>query len=274
MNKDELLDCLGTITKSLQNLSQEVARTKGQNVHAVDTRNLANEVSRRWFEEIEVVLGKFDVGSDVVRKYHIFFERLLKLSTVPGRKTTYLKVLGSIESDFRDDLVLPVSKSPGRISGGSDLRRVLENVLPEEKEYLEESLGCASYGFFRASVVLAWSAAIHRMHKVVESKGLDEFNKKSLEMKSRTEGRFKRFNKSFHVQTLSELRASIFDNDLLWVLEYWDLIDSNQHERLVTCLTMRNNSAHPGEAPITEENLASFFSDLRAIVFQNPKFSL
>jgi hypothetical protein len=112
------------------------------------------------------------------------------------------------------------------------------------------------------------------MHKVIEKLGFDEFNKKSEEMKNINEGRFKRFKKSFNIHSLSELRATVFDNDLLWVLEYWGLIDSNQHDRLSACFTLRNNSAHPGEAPITEENLASFYSDLKNIVFDNPKFKL
>jgi hypothetical protein len=107
---------------------------------------------------------------------------------------------------------------------------------------------------------------------VIEKRGFDEFNKKSEEMKALTEGRFKRFGKSFRVKSLSELRATVFDNDLLWVFEYWGLIDSNEHDRLSLCFTMRNNCAHPGEAPITEENLASIFSDLKAIIFDSPEF--
>jgi len=91
-------------------------------------------------------------------------------------------------------------------------------------------------------------------------------------MKNIKDGRFRRFNKSFKIQSLNELRATVFDNDLLWVLEYWGLIDNNQHERLSICFTMRNNCAHPGEAPLTEENLASFYSDIKIIIFNNPKF--
>jgi hypothetical protein len=37
---------------------------------------------------------------------------------------------------------------------------------------------------------------------------------------------------------------------------------------------MRNNSAHPGEAPISEINLASAFSDLKKIIFDNPNFQI
>jgi len=37
---------------------------------------------------------------------------------------------------------------------------------------------------------------------------------------------------------------------------------------------MRNNSAHPGEAVISKENLLSFYSDLKTIIFDNSKFGL
>jgi hypothetical protein len=70
---------------------------------------------------------------------------------------------------------------------------------------------------------------------------------------------------------LSELRE-VFDNDMLWVIEGMTLIDSNQHTRLRSCFDMRNQSAHPGEASITEYNLASVFSDIDQIVLSNTKF--
>lgn len=44
-------------------------------------------------------------------------------------------------------------------------------------------------------------------------------------------------------------------------------------ERPSICFMMRSNSAHLGEAPITEENLGSFYSDLKGLVFDNPKFT-
>jgi hypothetical protein len=91
----------------------------------------------------------------------------------------------------------------------------MENLSQQEADYMIESVNCAKHGYLRASTVLAWNAAVHRMHKVVEKRGFDEFNRKSEEMKSMTEGRFKRFGKSFNVKSLSELRASVFDNDLL-----------------------------------------------------------
>jgi hypothetical protein len=92
-------------------------------------------------------------------------------------------------------------------------------------------------------------------------------------MSSQTTGRFKKFSSSQNVNSLSEIRE-VFDNVVLWIIEGMTLIDSNQHTRLRSCFDMRNQAAHPGEAPITEYNLLSFFSDIDQIVLKNPKFQL
>jgi len=274
MRKEDVLIRLDQAQNSLEQLRVELSRIKTDNVYRKDVKQLVNQISIRWFEEVDPVLPTFGVSDEVKTKYHNLFDKLLNLSVKVSRRKSYLQVLEDVLANLKNDLSIPIMKSVGKIVSMAHLAKVLENVSDEEKEYLDEALGCASHGFLRGSVVLGWNAAVHRLHKVIERLGFDQFNKKSEEMKNITDGRFKRFKKSYNVHSLSELRATVFDNDLLWVLEYWGLIDSNQHERLSICFTMRNNSAHPGEAPITEENLASFYSDLKSIVFDNPKFKV
>jgi hypothetical protein len=179
-----------------------------------------------------------------------------------------------IRSSLTNEIIVPVVTSPGQIIGTSGLAKLIENATEEEKKYFEEALGCASRGFLRASVVLGWCGAVRRIHKVIEKIGFAKFNKASMQAEKRKDGRFKRFSKHFNVQSLSELEATVFDNDLLWVIEFMGLIDANQHERLTVCFTMRNNAGHPGEAPITPENLISFYSDLKTMIFDNPKLKL
>lgn len=102
--------------------------------------------------------------------------------------------------------------------------------------------------------------------------GLDQFNAASRKLKAQTSGRFKRFKKEFKVATQSELQE-IFDNDLLWVLEGMELIDSNEGDRLRVMFAYRNQSAHPAEAPIGEPHIIAFFSDVVEIVLANPDFA-
>lgn len=274
MNKSEAISLLEQEESDLKDLQALVGRRRGTTIQSSEVQSLAKLVSRDWFENIDGSIVSLGVPEPTRIKYHDFFDRLLKLSLRTSWKKTYEKIIQDILSEFKNEIVVPVMKSVEKSASPNEFVKMPSNVTSEEREYLEEAIGCATHGFYRGSIVLGWSAAVHRMHKLVEKLGFDEFNKKSQEMKKLTEGRFKRYNKSFSVHSLSELEATVFDNDLLWVLEYWNLIDANQHERLSICFTMRNNSAHPGEAPISPENLASFYSDLKNIVFDNLKFKL
>ena len=142
-----------------------------------------------------------------------------------------------------------------------------------EQEYLSEAVSCAQNRHFRAAIVLGWCATIDRIHRKIEETGFQCFNDKSKQMCNQTRGRYKRFSQNLSITNLSELR-NVFDNNVIWVIEGLGWIDTNQHTRLRSCFDMRNHCAHPGEAPITEYNLLSFFSDIDVIVLSNEKFKL
>jgi len=274
MKKDELISSLQALLERTTALEGKMLAAVGGMVFTKATRAEAEAISRMWFEGLDNILPGYGVHEGAVAKYRALFDRLLALALKASWRKSYIKVMDEIRLDFRSDLVAPVIKYAGEPKSALNLDAVLEAATVDEREYLVEALGCAERGYYRASVVLAWSAAADRMHRVVEKLGVAEFNRKSAAAKAKKTGRFARFNKEFNVGSLSELSATVFDNDLLWVLEFWGLIDANQHERLQFCFTMRNNAAHPGEAPITSENLASFYSDLDQMVFKNPKFVL
>ena len=272
MTKAEILDHLNQISSKLKKARTGINRVKGTFISKKGTQNEIQNIASIWFEKIEMQLTPLNLNEKIINKYHKHFEKLLKLSLTNSRKTSYLTTIDNILREFNKELMIQVMKSAVQIQQYKQLEDILINVTKKEEEYLQEAIGCANNDFLRASVVLGWSAAIHRIHKTVENLGFDEFNNKSEEMKNITSGRYKRFDKIFTVHNLAELQAIVFDNHLLWVLEYWGLIDSNQHERLTICFTMRNNSGHPGEATISPENLLSFYSDLKNIVFDNNNF--
>jgi hypothetical protein len=274
MNKEETIKSIVEIHRELEKLDGFFAQCKTQYITKKQTKEKVQSISTKWFENLDPTLQQFGVSEPIKGKYHELFTQLLQLSMKPSWRKTYKKITAEILADYREEILVTVMKSAGRIVSISTMANILQNVTPVEREYLNEALGCAQHQFYRAAMVIVWSAAIHRMQKTVERLGIEEFNKKTEEMKKITEGRFKRFKKSFFIHSLSELRASVFDTDLLWVLEYWGLIDANQHERLGMCFTMRNNAAHPGDAVITEPNLASAFSDLKTIIFDNPEFGI
>lgn len=75
------------------------------------------------------------------------------------------------------------------------------------------------------------------------------------------------------IKTIGELQT-IFDSDLIVVMKGMGLIDGNQAQRLETCFQYRNHSAHPGEAPIDDPHIVSFFTDINNIIFQNLKLTI
>src|SRR5262249_25804783 len=156
---------------------------------------------------------------------------------------------------------------------GLSIAPYTEGLSVEEGDYLDEAQRCLSANALRGCIVLGWCATVSRIHAKIEEIGFDKFSKATEQMAAKTTGRFKPFTKKYLIESRSELQR-IFDTDILFILEYLQLIDSNQHARLRHCFDLRNHSAHPGLAPIKGENLYSFFSDVTQIVLKNPKFAL
>ena len=272
MAKAEILESLSQINIDLRRNRSSLNHLKEKFISKRNTRDIIQKIATIWFENVEMQLNALKIDDKIIGKYHKHFDKLLRLTLTNSRKTSYIATIDEILNDFNSELIVQVMKSTVQIQHFKSLEKSLTNVTKKEEVYLQEAIGCANNNFLKASVVLGWSAAIHRIHKNIERLGFEQFNAKSQEMKEIDSGRYKRFTKSFTVHNFAELQATIFDNDILWVLEYWGLIDSNQHERLMICFTMRNNSGHPGDATISPENLVSFYSDLDNNVFKNKNF--
>ena len=265
---------LYSIEMDLKKIRTVLKKSKATSRPNASIKEKCKNISILWFNQIKPNLSNFQIEKNILAHYDEQFNELLKRSTSTSRTKAYLSLVSSILSNFKNDLTLQEIKSFIPIKQFNHLDDVLNDVSEKEREYFAEALDCAHHNCFRASIVLGWSTAIFRMQNIIEKKGFEEFNKKSKEMSAILEGRYKRFSKSFKIHNLSELQSTVFDNDLLWILEYWGLIDSNQRDRLGICAMMRNNAGHPGRATISYENLLSFYSDLRNYIFNNENFAL
>lgn len=260
-----LLIRLKTFRKSLK--SETVS-----NVGKMALRNEASALGRDWHKDFAPRL-KHCLTPEALKNYGDQFTRLLKLSAPNNKVASYLAVIDTIIKPFNDELIIPSQQGAfgGSASAFDAFFANLSNT--DESEYLAEAIACAKAGHLRAAAVLGWSAAIDRVHRVIDYNGLDKFNKMSQQMQAATTGRYRKFNKGQTVKSLAELRE-VFDSTILWVIEAMGMIDTNQHTRLGSCFDMRCHGAHPGDAPITTYNLMSFFSDLDQIIFSNTKFKI
>ncbi|OGP74119.1 MAG: hypothetical protein A2V86_10835 [Deltaproteobacteria bacterium RBG_16_49_23] len=264
---------LNQFLAELKSLRNGIKSDRAKTVNKIATRKKAEGLATSWLStHSSQLLSAGQISTDMLDKYSDLFRQLLKITGPSNLSASYLKLLNAIIKSFREDIILVLHEQPPTSASLALLTTLFKGLPSDEDTYLKEATGCALKGFLRASVVLGWCAAISRIHAKIEEIGFATFNVTSAQMASQQKGRFKRFNKVFNLSSIGDLNE-VFDNDTLWVLEGMQIIDSNQHTRLHSCFEMRCQSAHPGEAPITEFNLLSFFSDLKEIVFDNPKLS-
>jgi len=259
----------------LKTLRKDIRAEKVKQIAKRELRERAEQFGTRWFNEILIQLSqKGGMSSDILQKYSDGCGRLIALSAPNNLKNSYIDVLDSVIKPFRSELILPIQTVGANSTSLALLHNILSNLPdPQENDYLQEAISCAQRGFFRAAVILGWCAAIDRTHRCIEKLGFSKFNVTSAQMASQQKGRFKRFSSPQNVNSIGEIRE-VFDTILIWIIEGMGMIDSNQHTRLRSCFDMRCHCAHPGEAPVTEYNLMSFFSDLNKIVFENPMFNI
>lgn len=273
MNPSELAERTEALLERLKALRGDVRKLGTKTVSRLELRRAAENLAKDWFGDVGPALRTVGVtDATALERYDENFRRLLRLSGPSNLKESYLEVVESVCKTFKEEVVLPLHTGAKRAS--TQWESFLDGLPDAESEYLSEALACARAGYLRAATVLGWCACIDALHRTVENLGFAKFNTTSAAIASQDRGRFKRFKKVFVISSISELRATVFDSDLLWILEGTGLIDANQHQRLQACFQMRNHAAHPGEAPITEYNLMSFFSDITEIVLRNPQFAV
>jgi hypothetical protein len=269
-----MIEKLRTFNQSLKSLKADISKETAVMVGKKQLRDRAEALATSWFPEIASELAKHPVlSAQTIEVYSNAFARLLKLSSATNRRTSYLEVLTAPSKSFHDDIILPIQMEPKIAKEVSLLEKLFTDLGPAEDAYMKEAIACASHQYYRASAVLGWCAAIDRIHRVIETIGFAKFNATSKTMAAATSGRFKKFSSANNVATMSELRE-VFDGNILWILEGMGLIDNNQNTRLRSCYDLRCQCGHPGDAPVTEYNLASFFSDINEILFKNPKFAV
>ncbi len=261
--------------QDLKALKNDISKESGLMIAKANLRQRTEQLATTWFADVAPELASHPtLSAETVERYSGCFAKLLKLSKPSNRKTSYLTALNCVTKTFHNELVLPIQMEPKIAHEVSMLSKLFADLAsPAEDAYMKEAIDCASHQLYRGSAVLGWCGAIDRIHRVIGKTGYDKFNATSQSMRAATSGRFKKFNTLTSVTSVNDLRE-VFDSNILWILEGMQLIDSNQHTRLKSCFDLRNQCGHPGEAPVTEYNLASFFSDINEIIFKNPKFAL
>ena len=172
MNKKNLIDNLHSIEVDLKNIRAVLKKAKAALRPNISIKKKCKTVSILWFKEIKPNLSNFQIEKNILEYYDKQFNELLKRSTSESRTKTYLPIVSSILSNFKNDLTLQEMKLSIPIKEFNRLDYILDEVSEKEREYFAEALDCAHHNCFRAAIVLGWSAAIFRMQNIVEKKDL------------------------------------------------------------------------------------------------------
>lgn len=271
MSKSEIIDELNQLNTEIVAFRRTVNSLQVERINRKEIKDAAKDIAQIWFEKINPYMSRYAISSEIIKKYDASFRDMIKLSFKRNRKKKYLRIINLILEDYNEELVLSLIEAQDPIIGIGTIQTILENSSDVEEDYLKEAIGCAKSNFLRASIVMAWNACVHRLQRVVHTVGYSKFNEDSDILNRRTDRRYRIFNRRYSITQFYELGRMVSDTHLLKMMEYWEFIDSNQSDRLFTCYTMRCNSAHPGEAVITIPNFASFYSDLKTMIFDNGK---
>jgi hypothetical protein len=269
--KDKLVALLKAQAAEVKQLRRSIAAIRTTQVQQAALKTTAHAIASRWFDEVRPALDSAGAATDDMAAFSVLFEQLMQLSRTRSGKSTYLSLLDTITPRYQQELIHAAEIGAFLAGPALSISPYLAGLSSEEGTYLDEAQRCLSVNALKGCIVLGWCATIARIHEQIGKIGYAKFTKATEEMAAKDYGRYKPFKKIFKIDSLSELQR-VFDTDLLWVLEYLELIDSNQHQRLRTCFDLRNHSAHPGQAPIEPENVYAFYSDITKIVLKNPKF--
>lgn len=271
--KAQLISTLKSYASDIRALSRSVSAVKTRQVEKAEVREAAHAISTRWFDEIRPTLENAQASSETLLVFSNLFENLMKTSRLRATKGTYVSLISQIIPKYDKEIIHAAEIGAFSVGASLSIAPYLQGLPADEGSYLDEAQRCLSVKALKGCIVLGWCATIARIHDKIESIGYEKFSAATEEMSAKTFGRYKFFKKKEKIETRSELQQ-VFDTNLIWVLEYLELIDNNEHQRLRHCFDLRNNSAHPGQAPIEPENVYAFYSDITKIVLKNPKFAI
>jgi len=141
------------------------------------------------------------------------------------------------------------------------IENLLKNVLdPDEKSYLLEALSCIHNGTLRAGVIMAWTAAIHKLRTLLLKYPKNELND-AIQRHRKSARSIKSIDDFSYIQDITLIETSCTIG----------LFDKSQIDHLRTCLQLRNSCSHPSKYKPTSVKVTSFLDDIINIIWISTK---
>lgn len=262
---EDLLEQVGAAQKDINKL-------KTVSVSGSDLRKRIKDIHKAWLP-IAGFLEGATVDAGVLQEVQNTWLQVVKLTNSPSPKKSYKPLLKEIAAKTEAGLLHPYIKGSAIQTVGTPLRKLVQPVGDADLlKYLDESVRCAENNCIRASVVLAWCAVAHKIHKKLISLGLSTLNAEFARMKADKGLMFRNFTKDYNFSTESDIQEAA-DAHLVLLCRFLSYIDDTQYKHLRGALDLRNGCGHPTGYQPDAVKLQAYYADIAQLVLLNPKLA-
>jgi hypothetical protein len=268
----DIAQVLENVIEELVSIQKAVNKLKTASVSGQGLRRRVRDAHRLWLPVAGVLETGDTVDAAALQGVSDTWTSLRKLANHASPRKQYKTVLRTLIAATESDLLHPFIRGSAIQTIGDALRRLVQPVAnPQLLKYLDESIRCAETNCIRASVVLAWCAVAHTVHRKLTSLGIPTLNAEFAKMKSDKGLMFRAFTKDYLFSSDLDVQEAA-DAHLILLCRFLTYLDDTQYKHLKAALDLRNGCGHPTGYQPDPVKLQSFYSDITQLVLLNPQF--
>lgn len=268
----DIAQILEDVLEELVSIQKAVTKVKTVSVNGQDLRRRVKDAHRLWLPAAGLLEKGDTVDAASLQGVTDTWHALVKLANNRSPKKQYTALLRTLIATTESELLHPFIKGSAIQTVGDALRKLVQPVAdPQLLKYLDESIRCAETNCIRASVVLAWCAVAHTVHRKLTSLGIPTLNAEFAKMKADKGLMFRSFTKDYVFTTDPDVQEAA-DAHLILLCRFLTYLDDTQYKHLKAALDLRNGCGHPTGYQPDPVKLQAFYSDITQLVLLNPQF--
>jgi hypothetical protein len=264
---------LEDVLEELVAIQKDVNKLKTASVSGQPLRKRIKDGYKKWLPVAGVLETGAIVDAAELQEVAAAWEALDKLANKPSPKKQHKGLLKEIVAKTESELLHKFIKGSAIQTIGDPLRKLVQPIGdPELLKYLDESIRCAETNCVRASVVLAWCAVAHVLHRKLTSLGIAALNAEFAKMKADKGLMFKSFSRDYVFSTEPDVQEAA-DAHLILLCRFLTYLDDTQYKHLKAALDLRNGCGHPTGYQPDPVKLQAYYADITQLVLLNPKLA-
>ena len=269
----DVAQTLEDVLEELVSIQKDVNKLQTASVSGQELRKRVKHTHKRWLPVAGVLEVSNIVDTTHVQEVSDAWASIVKLTNNASPKKQYKALLRTIIAKTESELLHKFIKGSAIQTIGDTLRKLVQPISdPALLKYLDESIRCAETNCVRASVVLAWCAVAHMVHKKLTSLGVPTLNAEFAKMKADKGLMFRAFTKDYAFSTDPDVQEAA-DAHLILLCRVLTYLDDTQYKHLKGALDLRNGCGHPTGYQPEPVKLQAYYADITQLVLLNPKFA-